>query len=86
VAAHGTGWQLIDGHKQAELLIDPFNTLQKQNAWVWQDCLRMARGRCHCPESVKHFCFVLFRYLHVAPKARKSPELAQFGGLFWPTL
>ena len=84
LAAHGTGRRLIHHHKQLKLVIRPFHTFQNQNPGVWQDGLRMAGGRRHCPNSLKHFCLGLSFRLRVAPKVRKSPELAPFGILFWP--
>src|SRR5215831_2070146 len=34
----------------------------------------MARGRCHCPSSLKHFNCNMLQALRIAPKGRKSPK------------
>ena|ERR1700693_986362 len=51
-----------------------FDAVQYQDSRVREEGLRMAWGRCHCPNILKHSCSILF-WLQFASTLRKSPFL-----------
>src|SRR5450755_2507232 len=60
-AAEWAGWFLLNVDPQSESFLVAFDTVEYQNARVRENGLRMARGSCHCLQSLKHFSCKVFR-------------------------
>ena len=71
MAAHGTGWHLIDGHKQPELLIDTFNTFQKPECERLAGLLANGSGEVPLPQQPKT---LVRSFVVVATRCTKSAE------------
>ena len=49
-----TLWLLLDVDHESESVCMSFDAVQHQNAGIGEKGLRMARGRCHRPQSLEH--------------------------------
>src|SRR5581483_7603266 len=60
LAAQRTRWLLLYMPNHSESVRFPVDAVQNHNVGVRKKGLRMARGRCHCPTSLKHSYTQLF--------------------------
>src|SRR5260370_16018865 len=60
LTAQRTGWVLFNMNSQPESVGVSFDVVQYQNARIWQKGLRMACGRCHRSQRLKHFIYNAF--------------------------
>ena len=58
--AERTGWVLFNMNPQSESVGVTFDAVQYQNARIWEKGLRMACGRCHRSQRLKHFIYNMF--------------------------
>jgi hypothetical protein len=54
LAAERADWFLLDVNSQSESVYISFDAVQYQNVGVWEKRLRMAWGRCHRQNILKH--------------------------------
>jgi len=71
LTAGGATRELLDVNIQQKPIIDTLDAIEQQSR-TWQDCLRMARGRCHCKLSLKQYMAQLFWVILACPALHRK--------------